>query len=169
MYRIVDDPMPPIPDEWSPLLKDFLQECFQREPADRPTAEVLSGHQWLKEHCDVHRVIRPKDSIPFLRRVSQDLQQRPDAVRFLHVGDGPRSDSRASDRPRRSEDRPASPATSGTPGSPPKQRLSTGPATPKSPESDVSIDREHTFVGTEFKKRERCIADHIDVMLMMCI
>lgn len=154
MYRIVDDAMPPIPDDWSPLLKDFLQQCFQREPADRPNAEALSEHEWLREHCEIHKVLRPKESIPFLRRVSQDLQQRPD-VRFLGVTDVPRSDSRASsDLPRRSEDGSASPATSGLPGSPPKKRLSAGPpTTPKSPESEVHVAREHSFVKTAFGKR----------------
>ncbi|KAL5536788.1 CDC15_1 [Sanghuangporus sanghuang] len=156
MYRIVDDPMPPIPEDWSPLLKDFLSQCFQRNPADRPSAEALSEHDWLKEHCDVHRVLRPKDSIPFLRRVSQDLQRPPDAVRFVNV-EGPRSDSRASvEPPRRSEERSASPATSGLPGSPPKNRLSTGPATPRSPESEVTMIREHSFVKTAFGKPLLC-------------
>ncbi|KAL5531353.1 hypothetical protein ACEPAG_4230 [Sanghuangporus baumii] len=155
MYRIVDDPMPPIPEDWSPSLKDFLRQCFQRNPADRPSAEALSEHEWLKEHCDVHRVLRPKDSIPFLRRVSQDLQ-RPDAVRFANV-EGPRSDSRASvEPPRRSEERSASPATSGLPGSPPKNRLSAGPTTPRSQESEVTMIREHSFVKTAFGKPLLC-------------
>ena len=153
MYRIVDDPMPPIPEDWSPFLQDFLRQCFRRDPADRPSAVELSEHEWLKEHCDVHKVIRPKDSIPFLRRVSQDLQQRPEVVRFLNA-EVPRSDSRASDAPRKSEEISASPATSGQPGSPPKKRLSTGPTTPRSPESEVSIAREHSFVKTAFGKRK---------------
>ncbi|KAH8108352.1 hypothetical protein DFH11DRAFT_1732067, partial [Phellopilus nigrolimitatus] len=156
MYRIVDDPMPPIPDEWSPLLKDFLKLCFQRDPADRPSAEALCEHDWLKEHCEIHRVLRPKDSLPFLRRVSTDLQ-KADVVRFLGV-DVSRSDSRTSDRPRRSEDRSPSPAALGRPGSPPKKRLSTGPTTPKSPDSDASgsIVREHSFVKTSFGKPLLC-------------
>lgn len=154
MYRIVDDPMPPIPEEWSTTLKDFLKQCFQRNPTDRPSAEALSEHDWLKEHCEVHRVLRPKDSVPFLRRVSQELQRPPDAVRFVSA-EGPRSDSRASvDPPRKSEERSASPIISGLPSSLPNPRLSTGPATPKSPESEVPLFREHSFVKTAFGKRE---------------
>lgn len=154
MYRIVDDPMPPIPEEWSTTLKDFLKQCFQRNPTDRPSAEALSEHDWLKEHCEVHRVLRPKDSVPFLRRVSQELQRPPDAVRFVNA-EGPRSDSRASvDPPRKSEERSASPINSGLPSSLPNPRLSTGPATPKSPESEVPLYREHSFVKTAFGKRE---------------
>ncbi|KAI5120381.1 hypothetical protein M0805_006903 [Coniferiporia weirii] len=156
MYRIVDDPMPPIPDEWSSLLKDFLKQCFQRDPADRPSAEVLCDHDWLKEHCEIHKVLRPKDSIPFLRRVSTDLQ-KSDVVRFLGVNDAPRSDSRASSElPRRSEDRSPSPATSGLPGSPPKKRLSAGPASPKKSDSEIYVVSEHSFVETSFGKPLLC-------------
>lgn len=174
MYRIVDDPMPPIPEEWSPLLKDFLHQCFQREPADRPSADVLCEHEWLKEFSEIHKILRPKDSIPFLRRVSTDLQ-KVDAVRFVGVVDrdrererergremgradsrDSRADSeRAAPRSEGGESPSPSPFSAGLPGSPPRKRLSNGPATPRSTaESELPGAREHNFIDTSFSKRE---------------
>lgn len=187
MYRIVDDPMPPIPDDCSPLLKDFLGQCFQREPTERPSAEVLCEHGWLKEYSEIHKILKPKDSIPFLRRVSTDLQ-KVDAVRFV---EGVRDKERERERGREvhrqgsrdsrtsglgaaasaaaeseregtpveaGEGSPSpTPFNAGLPGSPPRVRLSTGPATPRSGESEMlwsPVAREHNFVETSFGKRE---------------
>ncbi|KAK3025229.1 hypothetical protein RJ639_044577, partial [Escallonia herrerae] len=38
---------PPIPETLSSEGKDFLRGCFQRNPADRPTAVMLLGHPFL--------------------------------------------------------------------------------------------------------------------------
>ena len=48
MFRIVEDTKPPIPEVVSPLLGDFLRQCFQKDPTKRPDAEILCEHQWLK-------------------------------------------------------------------------------------------------------------------------
>ncbi len=173
MYHIVEDPMPPIPEEYSDELKEFLIQCFQREPADRPTAEMLCEHAWLKKHWGEHKELRPQDSIPFLRRVSTDLA-KAEGIRFLDVIDVPRSDSQASDRPpaQREEERDTvdignrersvSPGMLsvgtgvGLPGSPPYKRLSTGTTGPASPskadEEAPQLPREHSFVKTVFGK-----------------
>ncbi|KLO12719.1 kinase-like protein [Schizopora paradoxa] len=172
MYHIVDDPMPPIPEEYSDELKDFLIQCFQREPADRPTAETLCEHPWLKKHWGEHKELRPQESIPFLRRVSTDLA-KAEGIRF---SDFPRSDSQASDRPSPARDEEREVSTSvgnrersvspgmlsvgtsmGMPGSPPPKRLSTGTTGPASPsraddESPTQLPREHSFVKTVFGK-----------------
>lgn len=63
MFRIVEDEMPPIPDDASELLKHFLAQCFYKEPAQRPSAELLCEHPWLKKNwvalkvCAAPRVI----------------------------------------------------------------------------------------------------------------
>jgi serine/threonine protein kinase len=75
MFRIVEDDMPPIPDGCSDLLVDFLHQCFHKDPTKRPTAEVLCEHEWLKKNWVVGKELRQQDSIPFLRRVSTDLQK----------------------------------------------------------------------------------------------
>ena len=56
MFRIVEDEMPPLPEGCSDLLKDFLKKCFNKDPAKRPSAEVLCEHQWLKQNWGAHKV-----------------------------------------------------------------------------------------------------------------
>lgn len=47
LFRIVQDDHPPIPESCSPMLTDFLFQCFQRDPNLRVTAEKLMRHSWL--------------------------------------------------------------------------------------------------------------------------
>ncbi|OAY33819.1 mitogen-activated protein kinase kinase kinase 5 isoform X2 [Manihot esculenta] len=47
MFKVMRD-TPPIPELLSHDGKDFLSCCFQRNPADRPSASVLLEHRWLK-------------------------------------------------------------------------------------------------------------------------
>lgn len=56
MFRIVEDDMPPIPEICSPLMLDFLTQCFSKDPAKRPTAENLFEHAWLKQAWGEHKV-----------------------------------------------------------------------------------------------------------------
>ena len=48
LFRIVQEDRPPIPDNLSPSLTDFLFQCFQRDPHLRVTAEKLIKHSWLQ-------------------------------------------------------------------------------------------------------------------------
>ncbi len=50
MFHIVEDEAPPIPEGCSPLLQDFLEQCFQKDPAKRPSPEFLCEHPWLKKN-----------------------------------------------------------------------------------------------------------------------
>lgn len=47
LYRMANDPHPPLPDELQPQLRDFLMKCFERNPAERPTADELLRHTWI--------------------------------------------------------------------------------------------------------------------------
>lgn len=47
MFKVMRD-TPAIPDSLSPEGKDFLRCCFQRNPAERPSASVLLEHRFLK-------------------------------------------------------------------------------------------------------------------------
>ncbi|KAE9388787.1 hypothetical protein BT96DRAFT_947360 [Gymnopus androsaceus JB14] len=83
MSRTIDDDMPPIPPGVSPLLEDFLRKCFHKDPAQRPTAELLFDHDWLKQNWGGYKEVRRQDSIPFFRRrISADLQ-KSEAVHYL--------------------------------------------------------------------------------------
>ncbi|KAJ5071692.1 mtk1/mekk4 [Anaeramoeba ignava] len=48
LYRIVQDDMPPLPDGISPELKDFLTQCFQKDPFLRVSATRLLEHDWIQ-------------------------------------------------------------------------------------------------------------------------
>jgi serine/threonine protein kinase len=48
LFRIVQDDYPPIPEGISQALRDFLLNCFQKEPAMRSSAAILLEHPWLQ-------------------------------------------------------------------------------------------------------------------------
>ncbi len=164
MFRIVEDASPPLPEDCSESLQDFLKWCFNKDPAKRPNAEQLCEHDWLKNHSAAHKVrvffcglwdsgkltslkhlqeLRPQDSIPFLRRVSADMQKTKMNVRYLADMEKPHSETAIPTDRRVSQDQ-------GISGSPPaRPRLSNGPSS----EVSFSPRGEHSFVKTTFGKR----------------
>ena len=48
LFRIVQDEHPPLPDNISAALEDFLMQCFQKDPLRRVSAQELLKHQWLR-------------------------------------------------------------------------------------------------------------------------
>ncbi|KAI7870160.1 kinase-like domain-containing protein [Spinellus fusiger] len=57
MFRIVEDDYPPLPENISTEMHDFLMCCFQKKPEDRPTAKQLKEHEWIKKNQkDVQKV-----------------------------------------------------------------------------------------------------------------
>ena len=115
LFKIVEEEWP-IPEHYSKELQCFLRLCFQKDPSERPTAETLFDHNWIREEIGLDPVsgydrdhfrripvssldlpsqrLRSHDSIPFLRRISGDavrLQQlRFDAgppTSFSHLRD----------------------------------------------------------------------------------
>ncbi|KMU72375.1 serine/threonine-protein kinase 3 [Coccidioides immitis RMSCC 3703] len=47
LFRIVNDDHPPLPQGASPAVKDFLMQCFQKDPNLRVTARKLLRHPWI--------------------------------------------------------------------------------------------------------------------------
>jgi serine/threonine protein kinase len=47
LYRIVQDEYPPMPEGASDRCRDFLHECFQKEPSFRMSAAQLLEHPWI--------------------------------------------------------------------------------------------------------------------------
>lgn len=47
MFKVMRD-SPSVPEVLSHEAKDFLRCCFQRNPAERPSASMLLEHRWLK-------------------------------------------------------------------------------------------------------------------------
>lgn len=48
LYRIVEEEHPPIPEQVSPLLTDFLHQCFRKDAKLRPDAKTLLQHPWIQ-------------------------------------------------------------------------------------------------------------------------
>lgn len=165
MFRIVEDDMPSIPEGSSELLQDFLEQCFHKDPSMRPSAELLCEHPWLKKNWVALKVclgfvtldaprnanpmqdLRPQDSIPFLRRVSADLQ-KTDMVRYFTSF--PESPT-AAEFPR---DLAGSPSPV-SPTSAIGKRTSNASIRPTPPSLDTEYSpSDHSFVKTTFSKRE---------------
>ncbi|RDB20820.1 hypothetical protein Hypma_012023 [Hypsizygus marmoreus] len=143
MFRIVEDEMPPIPEGCSPLLEDFLTSCFNKDPTKRPSAELLCEHPWVKKNWGLHKELRPQDSIPFLRRVSADLQ-KSEVVRYLSQIDI--TESPTTQAFTRVEDNVYA--------APLGKRTSDASILPLA-DNDIS-PREHSFVKTTFSKPMVC-------------
>ncbi|KAF2461474.1 hypothetical protein BDY21DRAFT_418511 [Lineolata rhizophorae] len=47
LFRIVNDDHPPLPEGISPACRDFLMECFQKDPNLRVSARKLLKHPWI--------------------------------------------------------------------------------------------------------------------------
>ncbi|KAH0836723.1 hypothetical protein J3R83DRAFT_8452 [Lanmaoa asiatica] len=154
MFRIVEDEVPPLPDDCSEALQDFLQQCFHKDPLQRPNAERLCEHPWLKMNWDALKELRPQDSIPFLRRVSTDLQKTDIATVLAHI-DSPIMEAPPSEPPAREES------------SVPQQNLTFGPASPLSDDTPFS-PRNHTFVKTIFGKRKQRVHLKLFTLLNEC-
>ncbi|EEB09272.2 STE/STE11/CDC15 protein kinase Cdc7 [Schizosaccharomyces japonicus yFS275] len=50
LFRMVKDDHPPIPANISQAAKDFLLECFQKDPNLRVSSRKLLRHPWVKAH-----------------------------------------------------------------------------------------------------------------------
>lgn len=50
MFRIVEDPLPPLPETVSDDMKSFLTACFQKDPQLRPSAAQLKQHAWILQN-----------------------------------------------------------------------------------------------------------------------
>ncbi|KDN49612.1 hypothetical protein K437DRAFT_255295 [Tilletiaria anomala UBC 951] len=47
LFRIVQDDFPPLPESASPVVKDFLMHCFQKDANLRVSAKKLLRHPWM--------------------------------------------------------------------------------------------------------------------------
>lgn len=50
MTKIVKEAMPPLPENISEEMKDFLKTCFNKDPFSRIDAKSLLEHAWLKKY-----------------------------------------------------------------------------------------------------------------------
>ncbi|KAI8364994.1 kinase-like domain-containing protein [Choanephora cucurbitarum] len=50
MFHIVEDEYPPLPQNISSEMRDFLLCCFQKNPKKRPSSQQLQSHVWIRQH-----------------------------------------------------------------------------------------------------------------------
>jgi serine/threonine protein kinase len=67
LFRIVQDDCPPIPEGASPIVKDFLYHCFQKDCNLRISAKKLLKHPWM---VSARKQMEPDDSIANTSRSS---------------------------------------------------------------------------------------------------
>lgn len=48
LFRIVQDPHPPIPEGLSSDITEFLRQCFKKDALERPDARTLLQHPWIQ-------------------------------------------------------------------------------------------------------------------------
>lgn len=65
LFKIVEEEWP-IPEHYSEPLKDFLRLCFKKSPSERPVAETLFDHEWIRNEMGLDPVS------PMLLNISVD-------------------------------------------------------------------------------------------------
>lgn len=80
------DDLPPMPEMFSDTGKDFLAQCFRRNPKERPNATKLLQHPWLNS-----------SSAPPTKRSSVS-RSRPDSVNLSYLNSSRQSDYSGSPR-----------------------------------------------------------------------
>jgi serine/threonine protein kinase len=61
LFRIVNDDHPPLPEGASPLVRDFLMQCFQKDPNLRVTAKKLLKHPWIMSSRKEEKTKKPTE------------------------------------------------------------------------------------------------------------
>ncbi|QRW20101.1 STE/STE11 kinase [Rhizoctonia solani] len=87
LFRIVQDDCPPIPEGASPVVKDFLYQCFQKDCNLRISAKKLLKHPWM---TSVRKQMKT-ESVPGQRPLSnydeavREVQQWNEALKCASV------------------------------------------------------------------------------------
>lgn len=72
LFRIVNDDHPPLPEGASPAVRDFLMQCFQKDPNLRVSAKKLLKHPWIANaRKDAAIVANPPNPVQAIREVQE--------------------------------------------------------------------------------------------------
>ncbi|ORZ25182.1 kinase-like domain-containing protein [Absidia repens] len=83
LYHIVEDDCPPLPENISNDLRDFLLLCFRKDPELRPTASELLHHPWLQSiKSEASQPTSPMDTtyLPNLDKIDEKNRAPIDCV-----------------------------------------------------------------------------------------
>ncbi|KAL7268257.1 Protein kinase of the Mitotic Exit Network [Rhizina undulata] len=79
LFRIVNDDHPPLPEGSSPAVRDFLMQCFQKDPNLRVSARKLLKHPWIVNAKRSDSVVRTDEAV-------KSVQQWNEALRSPNAG-----------------------------------------------------------------------------------
>ncbi|EGG21702.1 putative protein serine/threonine kinase [Cavenderia fasciculata] len=76
LFRIVQDDCPTLPEGISPALKDWLMQCFQKDPNLRISAQKLLKHKWIALAQKKQAIVEEPSNIEDLAKNIQDYNER---------------------------------------------------------------------------------------------
>jgi serine/threonine protein kinase len=73
LFRIVNDDHPPLPEGASPVVRDFLMQCFQKDPNLRVSAKKLLKHPWIvnAKRADTAPTAKPTERTVAARAIEE--------------------------------------------------------------------------------------------------
>ena len=126
LFRIVADDHPPLPEGVSPLVRDFLMQCFQKDANLRVDAKKLLKHPWIvsAKKAETKKPTEYDETVKSVQEWNKALKASPPNG---HAGNGVsrRSSTKAVSRPdsRSAPKAPVGRHQTPTPGSKPPSRL----------------------------------------------
>lgn len=86
MFLIVSSGLPPLkePESWSESFKDFLSQCTIADPTQRPDAETLLKHPFLRSVGTTEDMV---ELIEDTRRLELLKEEEEEETNDLAVGD----------------------------------------------------------------------------------
>ncbi|KAF8895111.1 hypothetical protein BD779DRAFT_1497502 [Infundibulicybe gibba] len=114
LFRIVQDDCPPIPEGASPIVKDFLYHCFQKDCNLRISAKKLLRHPWMvatrKQIADGKSSSNAKEKSSGAEGTERPLSKFDEALlKVQEWNEALKSPSRPSKHPTKAQPRPSSP------------------------------------------------------------
>ncbi|KAF2840537.1 hypothetical protein M501DRAFT_1014552 [Patellaria atrata CBS 101060] len=85
LFRIVNDDHPPLPEGASPAVRDFLMQCFQKDPNLRVSAKKLLRHPWIMSAKRADAVIPAKQAVKSVQEWNEALKSPTSMHTLRHV------------------------------------------------------------------------------------
>lgn len=100
LFRIVNDDHPPLPEGASPLVRDFLMQCFQKDPNLRVSAKKLLKHPWIvsAKKADKKKPTEYDEAVKSVQEWNEALKASPPPAHASN-GNSRRPSGRTASRP----------------------------------------------------------------------
>ena len=144
LFRIVNDDHPPLPEGASPLVRDFLMQCFQKDPNLRVSAKKLLKHPWIvsTNKAEAKKPTEYDEAVKSVQEWNEALKASPPNTHSGNAGS-----RRASTRPGSRPDSRATAKVAASKAQPPRTKASshlasrkTNPDVYQSPDADEQRD-----------------------------